>query len=283
MLQYPGFNPVAITLGPLQVHWYGIMYLIGFLVAAALARFRASRPESSWTVREVDDLIFYAMVGVLLGGRLGWLIFYGNEALEADPGAWYKVWQGGMSFHGGLVGVIFALVVYARRHRRSIADVLDFTAPLPAIGLAAGRLGNFINGELWGKPTSMPWGFAVPQPDGSIQVLHATQLYEALLEGLFLFAIVWWFSSKPRMRWAVSALFLISYATFRIAVEFLRVPDAQLGYLAGGWLTMGQLLSIPMLIAGVELLLAARRRAEVSGNWRPVEQPTALREAASEP
>jgi phosphatidylglycerol:prolipoprotein diacylglycerol transferase len=281
MLQYPGFNPVAFTVGPLQVHWYGIMYLAGFLVAAGLARFRASRPGSSWTVREVDDLIFYAMLGVLLGGRIGWLIFYGHEALEADSGAWYKVWQGGMSFHGGLVGVIFALALFARRHRRSIADVLDFTAPLPAIGLAAGRVGNFINGELWGKPTNMPWGFAVPQPNGSIHVLHATQLYEALLEGLFLFAIVWWFSSKPRMRWAVSGLFLVCYATFRIAVELLRVPDAQIGYLAGNWLTMGQLLSIPMFVAGVELLLVAHRRAEVSGNWRRIDEPTAASGATS--
>jgi len=277
MLQYPAFDPVAFTIGPLQVHWYGIMYLVGFFSAAALARFRASKAASSWTVREVDDFVFYCVLGVMLGGRLGWLLFYGRDALAADPDAWYKVWQGGMSFHGGLVGVILALMLFARRHHRPIADVLDFAAPLPAIGLAAGRLGNFINGELWGKPTSLPWGFAVSQPDGAIQVLHATQLYEALFEGVFLFAIVWWFSSKPRMRWAVSGLFLAGYATFRIAVEFLRVPDTQLGYLAGGWLTMGQLLSIPMLVAGIELLLVARRRSEVSGNWHAMGEPTSVR------
>jgi len=269
MLQYPTFDPIAFSIGPLAVHWYGLMYLLGFAAAIGLARFRASRPGSTWKAKDVDDLIFYCMVGVILGGRLGWLLFYGREALAADPQSWYKIWQGGMSFHGGLVGVILALAIFARRSHRVLADVLDFAAPLPAIGLAAGRLGNFINNELWGKDTTVPWGFVVPQADGSTRILHPSQLYEAALEGLVLFAIVWWFSSRPRPRCAISGVFLACYASFRIGLEFLRVPDSQLGYLAQGWLTMGQVLSLPMLVAGIELLVQAYRRMTPSGNWQP--------------
>jgi phosphatidylglycerol:prolipoprotein diacylglycerol transferase len=269
MIDYPSFDPVALALGPFKLRWYGIMYVIGFLAAWGLARRRAQRPGSTWTPIDVDDLVFFAVFGVILGGRLGWLLFYGQEALRRDPSYWYKIWEGGMSFHGGLAGVAVALAVLAWRRGRSLVDVWDFATPLPAIGFGAGRIGNFINSELWGKPTSVPWGFAVRQPDGSVAVLHASQLYEACLEGGLLFLIMWWFTSRPRPRWAPSGLFLACYATFRIVVEFVRVPDADLGYLAGGWLTMGMVLSTPMLAAGLAMLAYAYVRRQPSGNYTP--------------
>ena len=267
MLSFPDFDPVALALGPLQVRWYGLMYVLGFLAAWGLARRRARRPGSNWSAVDVDDLIFYAVFGVILGGRSGWLLFYGHAALAADPGYWYKIWQGGMSFHGGLAGVALALMLFARRRGRHLADVWDFTAPLPALGFLTGRIGNFINGELWGKPTDVPWGFAVHQPSGTTVVLHPSQLYEAGLEGLTLFLIVWWFSRRPRPRFAPTGLFLTAYALFRILVEFVRVPDEQLGYLAGQWLTMGMLLSLPMLLGGLAMLAWAYTVRTASGNY----------------
>ena len=268
MLTYPGFDPVALALGPLKVRWYGLMYVIGFLAAWWLARRRASEPMSTWKLLEVDDLVFYAVFGVILGGRIGWLLFYGQQALAEDPHYWSKIWLGGMSFHGGLIGVLTALVVLALRHKRAIGDIFDFTAPIPLIGLFTGRVGNFINGELWGKPTTVPWGFAVQDPAGVTQVLHPSQLYEACLEGLLLFAILWIYSMKPRPRWAVSGVFLLGYGLCRVAVEFVRLPDVQLGYLAGGWLTMGMLLSAPMLLIGIGMIVFAYQRPRRSGNYR---------------
>lgn len=262
MFVYPNFDPVAIAIGPLQVRWYGLMYLLGFLAGWWLARHRAKRPGSTWTPAQVDDLIFYCAIGVIVGGRLGWMLVYGTERLLADPLGILRIWEGGMSFHGGLAGVLIALVMFARKQGKLIADTFDFTAPLPAIGFGAGRLGNFINGELWGKPTELPWGMLV---DG--RVLHASQLYEAALEGLALFAILWWFTAKPRPRLAPAGLFLALYAIFRIAVEFVRVPDADIGYLAFGWLTMGQLLSLPALVAGLAMLAWAYARRQPSGNF----------------
>jgi phosphatidylglycerol---prolipoprotein diacylglyceryl transferase len=270
MLKYPGFDPVALSLGPLKIRWYGLMYVIGFLAAWWLARSRARKPDSTWTPLEVDDLVFYAVFGVILGGRIGWLLFYGQQAIAEDPSYWYKIWLGGMSFHGGLVGVSVAIVVLAWRRRRHAGDVFDFTVPLPLLGIAAGRFGNFINGELWGKPTDVPWGFQVRGADGATQVLHASQLYEGILEGLVLFGILWWFTSRPRPRWAPTGLFLLGYGTFRILIEFVRVPDAQLGYLAAGWLTMGIALSIPMVVVGVGLLAYAYASGQPSGNYRAV-------------
>jgi phosphatidylglycerol:prolipoprotein diacylglycerol transferase len=271
MLQYPGFNPIAFEvgpvsvfgheLGPLKVHWYGIMYLIGFAIAWFLARARAKQPGSTWKPNDVDDLVFYAMLGVILGGRIGYVLFYGLSFWAKDP--WYplKIAEGGMSFHGGMIGVIIALFIYALRHRRAAGDVLDFTVPLPGLGLFFGRIGNFINGELWGKTTTVPWGFNV-----NGEVRHASQLYEAFFEGLVLFAIVWWFTSKPRPRWAPGGLFVLIYGTVRFCIEFVRVPDAQLSYLAGGWFTMGQALSVPMILLGIGLLVYAYRRGVPSGN-----------------
>ncbi len=262
MLSYPEIDPIAFQFGPLRIHWYGLMYVIGFAAAWWLARVRAAGPNSTWKPVDVDDLIFYAAVGVIAGGRLGWILVYGFERLLDDPLSFIRVWEGGMSFHGGLAGVMIAVAWFARRRGREIADVLDFTAPLPALGLFAGRIGNFINGELWGKPTDLPWGFLV---GGDVR--HPTQLYEAALEGVVLFTVIWWFTSKPRPRFAPAGLFLACYAAFRIFVEFLRLPDAHIGYLASGWLTMGQLLSLPMLIAGLGMLVWSHRRNNRSGNY----------------
>jgi phosphatidylglycerol---prolipoprotein diacylglyceryl transferase len=262
MFVYPQPDPVALSLGPLQVRWYGLMYLVGFLAAWWLARRRAAQPGSTWTPTEVDDLIFYCAIGVIFGGRLGWILFYGTERILDDPLSLLRIWEGGMSFHGGLAGVLIALAMFASRRGKRIADVFDFTAPLPAIGIGAGRIGNFINGELWGKPTDVPWAVVV---DGV--PLHASQLYEAVLEGLVLFLILWWFTMRPRPRLAPSGLFLLGYGVFRFAVEFVRVPDANRGYLLFDWLTMGQILSLPMIIAGAWLLAIAYRRREPSGNY----------------
>jgi len=262
MLTYPGFDPIAFSLGPLKVHWYGIMYLLGFAAAWWLARRRAAQPGSTWKKNDVDDLIFFAMLGVIIGGRLGYVLFYGLSFWALD--VWYplKLWEGGMSFHGGLLGVTAALTLFAWRRGRHPADVYDFTAPLPALGLFFGRIGNFINGELWGKVTSVPWGFRV-----NGEVRHASQLYEAGLEGLLLFAILWWFTARARPRWAPAGLFLSVYGVCRFLIEFVRVPDEHIGYLAGGWFTEGQLLSAPMIVGGLALFVFAARARTPSGNF----------------
>jgi phosphatidylglycerol:prolipoprotein diacylglycerol transferase len=271
MIQYPGFDKIALEIGPfgsfgpLKIHWYGVMYLVAFAAAWWLGRLRTQRPGSTWKPVDIDDFMFFGMLGTILGGRLGYVLFFGLKFWADDK--WYpiKVWDGGMSFHGGLLGVMIAFAVFAVRRKRRIADVFDFAAPLPGIGICAVRIGNFINGELWGKPTDVPWAFIV---DG--KVLHATQLYEAFLEGILTFLILWWFTSKPRPRMAPAGLFLVLYGIARIVVEFWRLPDAHIGYLAFGWLTMGMLLSLPMLLIGLTLLLMAYKRREPSGNFSAV-------------
>jgi phosphatidylglycerol---prolipoprotein diacylglyceryl transferase len=269
MIRYPQIDPVAVHLGPLQIHWYGIMYVIGFVAAWWLARRQAARPGSTWRTPDVDDLIFWAMLGVILGGRIGYVLIYGLDLWRNDLLYPLKIWEGGMSFHGALAGVIISLVLFARSRGRKALDVLDFTATLPGIGICAGRVGNFINGELWGAPTTRSWGFLVPDPAGGEPAgLHASQLYEAALEGLGLFFLLWWFARKPRPKGAIVGLGLVYYALVRMLVEFVRVPDEQIGYLAGGWLTMGQLLSLPMLLAGVVLLLRAKMQPQPSGNYK---------------
>jgi phosphatidylglycerol---prolipoprotein diacylglyceryl transferase len=255
MLPYPKFDPVAVHLGPVSVRWYGIMYLIGFVAAWWLGQRRARRPDSPVKSAQMDDLIFYGALGVILGGRIGYMIFYGRDQLVENPAAIFRIWEGGMSFHGGLLGVIAAMALYARNARIGFLGVMDFIAPLVPTGLGAVRIGNFINGELWGKPTDVPWGFVV---DGIGR--HASQLYEATLEGLLLFWIVWGFSARPRPTMSVAGLFLLCYGIFRIAIEFVRLPDPQIGYLAFGWLTMGQVLSLPMVLGGLLMLLLAYRR-----------------------
>ncbi len=289
MLTYPAIDPVIVSIGPLAIHWYGLMYVIGFAAAWLLARRRAGMPESTWRPVDVDDLIFFAAIGVIAGGRIGWLIFYGGEQVIADPITIIQIWKGGMSFHGGLVGVIVAVALFARRRGRRIADVLDFLAPLPGIGIFAGRIGNFINGELWGKPTEVPWGFVLDpstlhplQRDGALQMcerfnvdpcviqVHASQLYQGLLEGLLVFIILWVFTAKPRPRLAPSGLFLLGYGICRFLIEFVRVPDLNRGYILFDWVTMGQILSTPMILVGIALLVMAYRRDVPSGNYRTV-------------
>ncbi len=272
MLTYPHINPIAISIGPvfgigpLRVHWYGIMYLIGFVAAWLLARYRARRPGSTWTALDIDDLIFYCAMGVILGGRIGWCIFYGHDVIAENWLNVLHIWDGGMSFHGGMLGVTAAVWLFARIKKKRFADVLDFVAPLPGVGLMAGRFGNFINGELWGKQTTLPWGFRVVDPDGQVVVRHPSQLYEATLEGLLLFLILWWFTSKPRPRLAPTGLFLIVYGLARFTVEWVRLPDANIGYLVGDWLTMGMLLTLPMILAGAIMMAIAYRRDQPSGN-----------------
>ncbi len=262
MLNYPRIDPIAVEIGPLRVHWYGIMYLLGFAVAWWLARRRAARPGSGWTAEEVGDLIFYGALGVILGGRIGYMLFYGSDQLRADPLSLLRVWEGGMSFHGGLIGVIAVMALFARRRGKRFFEVADFVAPLVPIGLGLGRLGNFINGELWGAPSDLPWAMRLT-PGGP--AYHPSQLYEALLEGLVLFVVLWLYSSRPRPTMAVSGLFLLLYGVFRFLVEFVRMPDPQLGYLAFGWLTMGQVLSAPMVVLGALLLFRAQRHGAPAG------------------
>jgi len=272
MLTYPHINPIAISIGPLfgigplRVHWYGIMYLIGFVGAWLLARHRARQPGSTWTQLDIDDLIFYCAIGVIVGGRTGWCLIYGHDVIAANWLNAFHIWDGGMSFHGGLAGVLIAAIVFARVKRKAIADVFDFLAPLPGIGLMAGRLGNFINDELWGRPTDLPWGFGVPDAQGELIARHPSQLYEATLEGLALFLILWWYTSSPRPRLAPTGLFLVIYGCARTLVESVRLPDANIGYLAGDWLTMGMLLSSPMILIGLATMLYAYRRDVASGN-----------------
>jgi len=259
MLVHPDFDPVAFSLGPLHVRWYGLMYLLGFLAGWALGRYRAHRPGSGWTAEQVDDLVFYIALGVILGGRVGYVLFYGFGNFLRDPLALFRVWEGGMSFHGGFLGVLLAMALFARKHQKQFWPTVDFIAPLITPGLFFGRVGNFINGELWGRVTDLPWGMVFRQTGDGLP-RHPSQLYQAALEGVALFLILWLFSAKPRPTMAVSGVFALSYGVFRFLVEFVRQPDPQLGYLAFGWLTMGQLLSLPLVVVGIVLLALAYRR-----------------------
>jgi len=258
MLIHPQFDPVALHLGPLAIRWYGLTYLTAFLMFLFLGRWRiANQPWTAWTPKMLDDVLFYGVLGVVLGGRLGYVLFYKPGEYFADPLSIFKVWEGGMSFHGGFLGVILAMMLFAHRRKITWLAVTDFIAPLVPLGLGAGRIGNFINGELWGQATTVPWAMIFPQVDMTPR--HPSQLYELALEGIALFLIVWLFARKPRPTGAVSALFLIGYGTFRFLVEFTRQPDSFLGWLALN-LTMGQWLSLPMIAAGLWLMRWAYRK-----------------------
>jgi phosphatidylglycerol:prolipoprotein diacylglycerol transferase len=259
MLIAPAIDPIAIHLGPLKIHWYGIMYLIGFVGAWWLGVYRAKRPGSGWKPQEIGDLIFYGVIGVILGGRLGYVLFYKLNYYFANPLEVFYLWTGGMSFHGGLLGVIIAMWLYGRRTNRTFFGVADFVAPLTPLGLGAGRLGNFINHELWGRVTDVPWGMVFSS--GGPLPRHPSQLYEFSLEGVALFVILWFYARVPRPPAAVSGMFLLCYGTFRFLVEFAREPDAHLGYLAFGWVTMGQVLSLPMILLGIGILCWGHRNA----------------------
>lgn len=254
MLNYPAIDPVAISLGPLQIHWYGLMYVVGFVAAWFLGRRRASR--IGLTHDDIGDLLFYCAVGVVLGGRLGYALFYGMGQWLADPLWIFRVWDGGMSFHGGLAGVLLASFLFARKKGLAFFTLTDFVAPLVPIGLGAGRIGNFINRELPGRVTELPWG--MPFPGMGPEPRHPSALYEALLEGAVLFVVLWWVSARPRARGLVSGLFLLLYGAFRFSVEFVRLPDPHIGFIAFGWVTMGMLLTLPMIVFGLLLILWSR-------------------------
>jgi phosphatidylglycerol:prolipoprotein diacylglycerol transferase len=260
MLAYPQFDPVALQLGPVAIHWYGLMYLAAFAQVILLGRWCiAHRPWTGWNAKMLDDVLFYGVLGVILGGRLGYVLFYKPGDYFAHPLDIFKVWEGGMSFHGGFLGVIIAMALFATSRKLRWLSVTDFIAPLVPLGLAAGRLGNFINGELWGRATDLPWGMVFPAANDGI-VRHPSQLYEFAGEGLLLFVILWFYSSKPRPAGAISAVFLIGYGSLRFLVEFTREPDRFLGLLGLG-LSMGQWLSLPMIVAGVLMLRWAQRQA----------------------
>ncbi|AOU97172.1 prolipoprotein diacylglyceryl transferase [Acidihalobacter yilgarnensis] len=257
MIPYPHIDPIAFAIGPVKIHWYGIMYLAGFAAYLALGTYRARKPESPLKPEQVGDALFYGALGVVLGGRIGYVLFYNLPFYLAHPAQVFAVWDGGMSFHGGMVGVILAMAWYARRIGLRLFQVTDFIAPMVPIGLACGRIGNFINGELWGKVTTLPWGMVFPNAGPLPR--QPSQLYEFFFEGVVLFTTLWVFSKKPRPLGAVSGLFLLFYGIFRFLVEFVREPDPQLGYLAFGWVTMGQILSLPMILGGAGLLMWAYR------------------------
>ncbi|MGQ0619055.1 MAG: prolipoprotein diacylglyceryl transferase [Panacagrimonas sp.] len=261
MLTHPNFDPVAVALGPVQIHWYGLMYLIGFYGCWFLMIRRGRSAHLPLTTQAASDLLFFGALGVILGGRIGYTLFYNLPAFLADPLEIFRIWKGGMSFHGGLLGVIAAVWLFARSRRRPFWEVIDLVAVVTPFGLLTGRIGNFINAELWGAPSSLPWAMVFAN-DPERLPRHPSMLYEALLEGVVMLAVLWWFSSRPRPRMAISGLFLVLYGSFRSLVEFVRVPDAHIGYLAGGWVTMGMLLCLPMLLSGAVLLVLAYRQAE---------------------
>jgi phosphatidylglycerol---prolipoprotein diacylglyceryl transferase len=262
MLVHPQFDPVAIHLGPVAVHWYGLMYLAGFLMFLLLGNLRAKRfPERGFTSKDLDDMLFYGVLGVVIGGRLGSVLFYEPEKYISHPLEVFAIWRGGMSFHGGFLGVLVAMFVFAKKHNKTFWQVTDFIAPLVPLGLLTGRIGNFINGELWGRAAdaSLPWAMIFPQVDNLPR--HPSQLYQAGMEGLMLFVILWWYSSCPRPLRATSALFLIGYGVFRWIGEYFREPSPGIfGY--SYTVSMGQWLSLPMVLAGIYLIINAYRRKE---------------------
>ena len=253
MLPYPQIDPVALAIGPLKIHWYGLMYLIGIGAAWLILSRRLNRFDPTWTKEKLSDLVFWVAMGVIVGGRLGYVLFYDLSAYIANPLLIFEVWKGGMAFHGGLIGVMLAVWWFGKRNGKTFVQIMDFIAPVVPIGLGAGRIGNFINAELWGKASDVPWAMIFPT-DPQQLARHPSQLYQFALEGVALFLILWLYSRKPRPTMAVSGMFALFYGIFRFIVEFVRVPDAQLGYLAFGWVTMGQILCIPMILGGLLLI-----------------------------
>ena len=260
MLPYPEIDPVALALGPIKIHWYGLAYLTGLAFAWWLAARRTRAPWSVVRREQIDDLIFYAALGIVLGGRIGYTLFYGGDRLADDPAWILRVWQGGMSFHGGLLGVLIAMYLFARRQGIAYGSLMDFVAPLVPVGLALGRLGNFIGQELWGRPTDAPWAMIFPN-DPLQLARHPSQLYQFALEGVLLFVLLLWFSSRERPPWSVAAFFSLCYGCLRFIAEFFREPDPHIGFQALGWMTRGQMLSIPMIVVGIVVMIMAYRSA----------------------
>lgn len=262
MLTYPNINPIALDIGVIKVRWYGLMYLVGLLGGWGLLALRARDKSRGWTQHQLSDLIFYAAIGIVVGGRVGYMLFYDFPVLMQQPLSLFKVWQGGMSFHGGFLGVLISMLIFARRYHKNFVDIMDYIAPVVPIGLGAGRIGNFINGELWGRVTDVPW--AMIYPNAGPLPRHPSELYECLLEGVMLLIILWCYSAKKPPPMAVSAVFLLGYGSFRFFCEFFRQPDPQLHFIAFGWLTMGQLLSFPMVVTGAVLWWYAYRKQKIS-------------------
>ncbi len=258
MIQFPQIDPVAISLGPLKIHWYALTYIAGFAAAWYLGCRRADKSGSGWTREQVTDLVTNSAIGVILGGRIGYMLFYNFGNLLDNPASIIRIWEGGMSFHGGMIGVAIAVWLFARSTGKALCSVGDFAAPLAPLGLAFGRLGNFINGELWGRATDVSWAMIFPA-DPLKLARHPSQLYQFALEGMTLFVILWLYSSKPRPTFAVTGAFCLGYGVFRTVVEFFREPDAHLGFVALDWVTRGQELSIPLVIAGLVILYGAYR------------------------
>jgi phosphatidylglycerol---prolipoprotein diacylglyceryl transferase len=277
-LQFPNFDPIAFSIGPVSLHWYGAMYLFGVLGALYLAKRRANRPDSQWTSQQVENLLFWGFLGLFIGGRLGYVFFYNLDAFIQDPAILFKVWEGGMSFHGGLIGAICVIAIFAKKNKKSFMQVADFVAPLVPIGLMFGRFGNFINGELWGRVTNSSIGMLFPtstyadfmfvqsHPEwlslysqlNGVLPRHPSQLYEMVFEGVLLFIILNLFIRKSRPTGSVSGLFLVCYGIFRFIIEFFRQPDEQLGLFLN-FISMGQILCLPMIIGGIFILLFAYR------------------------
>lgn len=255
MFVYPSIDPVAFHIGSWPVYWYGVMYMVSFLSCWAVLSLRVRYSRQDFSQDQVSDLVFYGALGAVIGGRVGYMLFYNFQALLSHPLSLFKTWQGGMSFHGGLLGVLVGMWLLTRKFRKSFLTLTDFLAPVIPLGLAAGRIGNFINGELWGRVTDVPWGMVFPYVDSSPR--HPSQLYEFLLEGVVLFIILFTYSSKKRPKGAVSGLFALGYGVFRCVAEFFRQPDAPIGFVAFGWMTEGQLLSIPLMLVGITLLVCA--------------------------
>jgi phosphatidylglycerol:prolipoprotein diacylglycerol transferase len=269
MLVHPQFDPVALSLGPLQIHWYGLTYVAAFLLFVALGARRVRLPHfarAGWTRRDVEDMLFYGVLGVVIGGRLGYVLFYKPGLYLTHPLEIFMVWKGGMSFHGGLLGVMLAMVGFARARRRPFLEVMDVVAPCVPTGLAAGRLGNFINGELWGRAAdpSLPWAMVFPQ-SGSMIPRHPSQLYQFALEGLLLFAFTWWYGRRERPAGQVAAAFVVGYGVLRFVAEYFREPDSFLGLLALG-MSMGQWLCVPMIAGGAALWWWCGRRVQTLGS-----------------
>lgn len=261
MIAYPDINPVAFHIGKWPVYWYGMMYLVGFLGGWLALAIRQHLVPRSFTQDQISDIVFYTAIGAIIGGRLGYVLFYDFDVMMANPALILETWKGGMSFHGGLLGVLLAMFLYSLKINKPFLAIMDLIAPVVPIGLCAGRIGNFINGELWGRVTDVPW--AMVFPTGGPELRHPSQLYEAGLEGVVLFLILFIYAWKPRPLGAVSGFFAIGYGVFRSIAEFYRVPDVQIGYLAYGWLTEGQLLSFPLILVGIILVVYAYRRGKV--------------------
>jgi phosphatidylglycerol---prolipoprotein diacylglyceryl transferase len=259
MIVLPQINPEIIRIGPVAIRWYGLMYIFGFAAALILGNRRSLQQHSTIKPKQFQNLIFYSFVGMVIGGRLGYTLFYNRTYYFQHPAQILAVWTGGMSFHGGLIGVFCAIALFSYRHGLNLLDTGDFLVPLAPPGLFAGRIGNFINGELWGRPSDLPWAMVFNDPSAGGLTRHPSQLYEAFLEGVVLFVILWNFSSRRRSRGYVTGLFLLLYGLFRFLIEFFRQPDIQVGFIAMDWMTMGQILSLPMIMIGSWLLIRAIR------------------------